>query len=330
MMDSKKVYVTRKIPQSALDLLKDFEVSVFSEEDEVVPREVLLREVRQADGLLCLLTEKIDRELLDAAPRLKIVANMAVGYDNIDVPACTERKVLVTNTPGVLTEATADLAFALLLATARRIPESERFLRDGKWKTWSPMLLTGQEVYGATLGILGLGRIGSAVARRAKGFNMRILYYSHRRDLDAEKNLGIIYKEKDELLKESDYVSIHLPLTPETRGFIGQRELELMKPTAILINTSRGPVVDEDALVKALKERRIWAAGLDVFQTEPLPMDSPLRTLPNVVLLPHIGSATIKTRTDMALIAARNIRDYLLTGKPHTPVNPEVLDARSR
>ena len=329
-MGGKRVYVTRKIPQSALDILEEcFEVSVFPEEDRVVPREILLREVRQVDALFCLLTDRVDRELLDAAPNLKIVANMAVGYDNIDVAACTERKIVVTNTPGVLTEATADLTFALLLATARRLPESERFLRDGRWKTWSPMLLTGQEVYGATLGILGLGRIGRAVARRAKGFDMRVLYYSRHRDLDAEEKLGILYRDKDELLRESDYVSIHLPLTGETRGFIGERELGLMKPTAILINTARGPVVDENALYRALKERRIWAAGLDVFETEPLPLDSPLRTLPNVVLLPHIGSATIKTRTDMALIAARNIRDYLLAGKPHTPVNPEVLEARS-
>jgi len=325
-MSTPKVYVTRKIPDEALNLLKKhFQVSIWPEEDKVVPRKILLKEVFGVDGLFCLLTDKIDQEILDGAPSLKIVANMAVGYDNIDVDLCTEKRILVTNTPGVLTEATADLTFALLLATARRLPEAQDFLLEGKWKTWSPMLLTGQEVFGATIGILGMGRIGRSVAKRAKGFDMKILYYSRRRNLAVEEHLGAEYREKDELLKEADCVTIHLPLTPETKGFIGERELKLMKPTAILINTARGPIVDEAALYRALKEKWILAAGLDVFQQEPLPMDSPLRTLPNVVLLPHVGSATVKTRTEMALLAAKNIRDYLLTGKPLTPVNPEVL-----
>ncbi len=325
-MTRPKVYITRKIPDPAIALLMEsLDVSVWSEEAEAVPRDVLMREVKEVDGLLCVLTEKVDRELLDAAPRLKIVANMAVGYDNVDVGSCTERGIVVTNTPDVLTDATADLAFALLLATARRLPEARDFLLKGQWKTWSPMFLTGKEVYGATLGIVGIGRIGQAVAKRARGFDMKVLYYSKRRNPQVEEEIGARYVDKEALLRESDYVSLHLPLTPETRGFIGERELRMMKPTAVLINTARGAVVDERALCKALSEGWIWAAGLDVFEVEPLPMDSPLRTLPNVVLLPHVGSATVKTRTDMALLAAQNIRDYLLTGHVHTPVNPEVI-----
>ncbi|MBE3518937.1 MAG: D-glycerate dehydrogenase [Firmicutes bacterium] len=330
-MTRPKVYVTRKIPEPAIALLREsLDVSVWPEEDVVVPRDVLMREVKEVEGLLCVLTEKVDRELLDAAPRLKIVANMAVGYDNIDVGSCTERGIVVTNTPDVLTDATADLAFALLLATARRLPEAMDFLLKGQWKTWSPMLLTGKEVYGATLGIVGMGRIGQAVAKRARGFDMKVLYYSKRRNPQVEEEIGARYVDKETLLRESDYVSLHLPLTPETRGFIGERELRMMKPTAVLINTARGAVVDERALYKALREGWIWAAGLDVFEVEPLPMDSPLRTLPNVVLLPHIGSATVKTRTEMALLAARNIRDYLVTGRVHTPVNPEALGENLR
>lgn len=330
-MTRPKVYITRKIPDPAIALLTEsLDVSVWPEEDVVVPRDVLVREVKEIDGLLCVLTEKVDRELLDAAPRLKIVANMAVGYDNVDVGSCTERGIVVTNTPDVLTDATADLAFALLLATARRLPEARDFLLKGQWKTWSPMLLTGKEVYGATLGIVGMGRIGQAVAKRARGFDMKVLYYSKRRNPQVEEEIGARYVDKETLLRESDYVSLHLPLTPETRGFIGERELRMMKPTAVLINTARGAVVDERALCKALREGWIWAAGLDVFEVEPLPMDSPLRTLPNVVLLPHIGSATVKTRTDMALLAARNIRDYLLAGRVHTPVNPEALGKNLR
>ena len=274
-----------------------------------------------ASGLLCLLTDRVDEELLEKCPSLKIVANMAVGYDNIDVEACTRRGVLVTNTPGVLTESTADLAFGLILATARRIPEARDMLLQGRWRTWSPMFLTGQDVHGATLGIIGFGRIGQAVARRAAGFGMSVLYYSRHRYPELEEELGVQHRPLDDLLRESDIVSLHLPLSEDTRGFIGERELGLMKPSAILINTSRGPVVDELALYRALRDRRIWAAGLDVFEREPLPEDSPLRSLDNVVLLPHIGSASIQTRTAMAVLAAENVREYLLRGRALTPVN---------
>lgn len=322
-----KVLVTRKLPESALRLLDGFDLSVWPEEDTVMPRDLLLKEVADKDAVLTMLTEKVDQEFLDNARNLKIVANMAVGYDNIDVPLCTSRRIVVTNTPGVLTDATADLAFALLMATARRIPEAQDFLRANKWKTWSPMLLTGQEVWGATIGIIGMGRIGEAMARRAKGFNMEILYYSRSRNEAVERDLGAKFSSLEDLLRRSDYVSIHVPLSNETRGLIGERELKLMKPTAILINTSRGPVVDEKALVKALSEGWIWGAGLDVFEVEPLPASSPLRNLPNAVLLPHIGSATIRTRTRMAEIAAENIKAYLSGGKPITPVNPKVLES---
>jgi glyoxylate reductase len=321
-LEKPKVYVTRRLPPEAIDVLSPLlRVNIWPEEETVVPRERLLAEVADAHAVLCLLTERIDEELLNHSPRLKIAANMAAGYDNIDVPACTRRRVLVTNTPGVLTESTADLAFALLLATARRIPESRDVLLQNRWRTWSPMFLAGQDVHGATLGIVGLGRIGQAVARRARGFGMTVTYYSRNRYPDSEQELGVQYSPLDDLLGESDFVSVHLPLTAETRHFIGSRELSLMKPSAVLINTSRGPVVDEKALYEALWNRRIWAAGLDVFEQEPLPPDSPLRALDNVVLLPHIGSASIKTRTSMAVMAATNIRDYLFSGKPLTPVN---------
>lgn len=320
-----KVLVTRKLPDAVLDILKGFDIAVWPHEEEPMPRDELLGQVADKDALLSMLTDRVDAELLKSAPRLKIVANMAVGYDNIDVGACTERKVLVTNTPDVLTEATADLAFALMLAAARRLIEANRFLMENRWKSWSPMLLTGQEMWGATLGIIGMGRIGYAVARRARGFNMRVLYYSRTRNVKAEEELGAEYRELRDLLLEADFVSIHVPLTPETRGLIGEKELRLMKPTAVLVNTARGPIVDEKALATALKNKWIWAAGLDVFDVEPLPADSPLRELDNVVLLPHIGSATVRTRTRMAEIAARNIREFLTTGRPVTPVNPEVL-----
>jgi glyoxylate reductase len=330
-MTKLSVFVTRNLPGEATDVLRPhFDVGMWPDADNPIPRDALLREASQADALLCLLTEKVDRELLAAAPRLRIVANMAVGFDNVDVAACTERGVVVTNTPGVLTESTADLAFALLLAAARRLPEAMRVVAEDRWRAWSPMFLTGQDVHGSTLGIVGLGRIGEAVARRARGFGMRILYYSRSRSEDAEARTGAEYRDLDSLLRDSDFVSVHLPLTKETFHLIGERELGLMKPTAVLVNTARGPVVDEAALYRALAERKIWAAGLDVFEREPLPMDSPLRGLDNVVLLPHIGSASVATRTRMASLAAENIREYLLRGRAVTPVNQVGLSENSR
>lgn len=321
-----RAYVTRKIPSEALDIVAaSCDYRIWDSESEPVPRDALEAEISDADGVLTLLTERVDKRLLDAAPRLKVVANMAVGYDNIDVTECTRRGIVVTNTPGVLTETTADLAFALILAAARRVTEAERYLRQGQWKTWSPMLLTGVDVHGATLGIVGLGRIGEAVARRARGFSMRVLYANRSARPDVEAALGIERRGLDELLKSSDFVSIHVPLNDSTRHLIGERELNLMKPTAVLVNTSRGPVVNERDLYRALKDRRIFAAGLDVFDTEPIRSDNPLLELDNVVLLPHIGSASIATRTQMAVMAARNLTQVLAGQTPQNPVNPEAL-----
>lgn len=321
-----KVYITRKIPQEVVQRISSsYEVRMWEEEDVPVPREVLEKEVAEADGLYCLLTEKIDRELLERAPRLKVISNMAVGYNNIDVEAATERGIMVTNTPGVLTETTADLTFALLMATARRLVESSDFLRKGEWKTWSPMLLTGQDVYGSTLGIIGLGQIGEALAKRAKGFDMRILYHNRSRKPHAEERLGIEYAEMETVLKESDYLCIMTPYTPETHHLIGKKELSLMKERAVLINTARGGIVDEAALYEALAEKKIWAAGLDVFEQEPVPVDHPLLTLPNVVTLPHIGSASLQTRMKMAVLAAENLQAALNGEVPKHLVNAQGL-----
>jgi lactate dehydrogenase-like 2-hydroxyacid dehydrogenase len=250
-----------------------------------------------------------------------VISNYAVGVDNIDVAAATARGIMVGNTPGVLTEATADLTWALMMAVARRLGEAERVLRAGKWRSWSPQLLLGQEVFGASLGIIGFGRIGQAVARRAGGFGMRVRYHSRTRPPVS----GVEYADLETLLRSSDFVSIHTPLTGETRGIIGRRELAMMKPTAILVNTARGPVVDQEALVAALREGRIAGAGLDVFAVEPLPMDDPLRTLENVVLLPHIGSAGVATRKRMALMAAENLIAGIRGERPPYLVNPEAL-----
>lgn len=303
-----RIYVTRRLQDVVMDeLMQQADITFHPEADRPVPREDLLRGVQGVDGILSMLTERIDREVFDAAgPQLKVVANMAVGYDNIDVEEARRRGVKVTNTPDVLTETTADLTFALLMAAARRLTEAERFLREGRWQTWSPTLLAGQDVYGATLGIVGMGRIGQAVARRAQGFAMRVLYHNRSRSVQTEQALGCEYKPLDELLREADFVVVLTPLTPETRGLIGRRELSLMKPSAVLVNAARGPVVDEAALVEALQNRTIWSAGLDVYEREPIAPDHPLLALDNVVLLPHIGSASIRTRLEMARMAARS------------------------
>lgn len=328
-MTKPKVFITRQIPPAAIDIIaRSCEYRVWPDADTPIPRPRLLQEVRDVDGIFSLLTERIDGELMDAAPRCKVVANMAAGYDNIAVPELTARGVLVTHTPGVLTETTADLTFALILATARRLFEANRYLLDGGWKTWSPMLLTGQDVHGATLGIIGCGRIGAAVARRAKGFGMKLLYANRKPDPELESELGMEYRSMDELLRDADIVSILVPLSPETRHLIGDRELSLMKPTAILINSARGPIVDEQALHRALVEKRIWAAGLDVFEVEPVPLDNPLLHLDNVVALPHIGSASIATRTKMATLAATNLVVALRGERPPNLVNPDAWPPR--
>jgi glyoxylate reductase len=314
------VYMTRQVAAEIIDALKEVaDVEVWPQ-DRPVPREVLLQKAEQADGLFVLLTDRIDNELLNRAGRLRIVANMAVGYDNIDVQAAKQKGIIVTNTPDVLTEATADLAFALLMATGRRLVEANRFLHNGEWKTWSPYLFAGQRIYGAVLGIIGMGRIGEAVARRANGFRMKVLYHNRRRRPEVEEALDVRFAELDELLRTSDYVMLLTPLTAETRGLIGEREFSLMKPSAVFLNVSRGGTVDEEALYRALAEGRIWAAGLDVFQQEPVPTDHPLLSLPNVVALPHIGSATYEARNQMARLAVENLIAVLSGKEPITPV----------
>lgn len=310
-----KAYVTRQIPEVALHLVRDVA------DTEVWPREVppsrgtLAAALREADGLLCLLTDSISADVLAGADHLRVVSQMAVGYDNIDVATCRARGIAVGYTPGVLTETTADLAFTLLLSAARRIIEADRYTRSGDWKTWSPMLLTGYDAHHATIGIVGMGRIGFEVARRARGFEMTVLYCDAARNEMAEKQFGAKKVDMPELLAESDFVTLHTPLTPETRHMIGAAELALMKPSAVLVNSSRGPIVDEIALYEALRSRTIAAAGLDVYEEEPLSVSSPLMSLDNVVLLPHIGSASIATRTKMAVLAAENLVAGL-QGKP--------------
>ena len=316
------VYITRRIPREAIERLSSCcDVSIWDEEDKPVPRDVLERALGNADALFCLLTERIDRELIARAPKLKVISTMAVGYNNIDVEAAAERGIVITNTPEVLTEATADLTFGLLLATARRMIEASGYLRAGQWRTWSPMLLTGMDVHGATLGMIGMGRIGEAVARRAAGFGMKVLYYNRSRKPELEATRGLIYTELDTLLHTSDYVCIMTPYTPETANLIGAKELAMMKKTAILINTARGGIVDEKALYDALAGGGIWAAGLDVFDEEPISTGHPLLKLPNVVALPHIGSASIAARSKMADIAAENILRVLSGQDPLYRVN---------
>ena len=313
-----KVLVTRVIPDAGLRLLRDFDVAVLAEGPPA--RAELLEAARGSAGILSTVTERVDAELMDAAGEdLKVVANMAVGYDNIDLDAAEERAVVVTNTPEVLNETTADTAFMLLLAAARRLGEAERLLRSGGWDAWGPMQLTGPDVWGKKLGVLGFGRIGQAVARRARGFDMEVLYHDKYRNESAENETGVRYVELDQLLRTCDFISVHTPLTPETRHLIGQEELDLMQPAAVLVNSSRGPVVDEAALADALEEGIIFAAGLDVYEEEP-EVHPKLLELENVVLAPHIGSASIETRDRMAELAAENLVAILRGEEPKTPV----------
>ena len=323
-MAKPKVFVARVIPERGLaKILANCDATVW--QDELPPsRAVLLERVRDCDGLVSLLTDKVDGELFDAGPNLKVVANYAVGFDNIDVPAATKRGVPVTNTPGVLTETTADLAFTLLVSCARRIAEGRDYAKGGHWKTWGPMLLLGQDIYGATLGVAGIGRIGYAVARRARGFNMKIIYNDAVRNEQAEKELGAQFVSKQELLAQSDFLSLHVPLLPETRHYINAAALATMKPSAVLINTSRGPVVDTMALYEALKAHQIFAAGLDVTDPEPLPSDHPLYTLDNALIVPHIASASFETRSRMAEIAADNLLAGLEGKMPPNCLNPQI------
>lgn len=317
-----KVYITRKLPEPLVKKVSDLcEVRMWQEAEIPVPRKVLEQEIQEADGLICLLTETIDDSLISKAKNLKIIANMAVGYNNIDLDSATKRNIMVTNTPGVLTETTADLTFALLMATARRLVEASDYLRNGDWTTWSPMQLTGQDIYGATLGIIGLGRIGEALAKRAKGFDMNILYYNRSRKYEQEEKLGINFASLENLLAVSDFVCIMIPYTRETHHLINEEQLSLMKENAVLLNTARGGIVNEDALYHALKTKQIWGAGIDVFEHEPVALDHPLLTLPNVVTLPHIGSASIVTRTKMADLAITNLLQGVRNSIPNNLLN---------
>jgi len=323
-----KVFVTRLLPKEAMDRIhSNCEATVWDGELPP-PREVLLKNVVDVEGLLSLLTDKIDAELMDKAPKLKVVSNYAVGFDNVDIAEATKRGIIVGNTPGVLTDTTADFAFTLIMSAARRVAEGDRYVRAGKWRTWGPMLLLGQDVYGSTLGIIGLGRIGAAVARRAKGFNMRTMYYDVIRQKQYEDELGIEYATLDKVLTESDFITIHTNLTPETHHLISTKQFEKMKRTCILVNTSRGPIVDNMALYEALRSGKILYAGLDVTEPEPLPANHPLLTLDNVIIAPHIASASVVTRTKMGLIAADNLIAGLKGQLGPTPVNPEALKKR--
>lgn len=326
-MSQNKVFVTRELPAAALDrLARHCELDVW---DDFLPPEydIMLKKAHSLSGLLCLLTDRVDGRLLAAAPRLKVISNMAVGYDNIDVAAASARSIPVGNTPGVLTETTADFAFALLMTAARRIPEAQQYIHAGKWQTWHPTVLSGRDIYGACLGIIGFGRIGQAVARRAAGFGMRILTHS-RGNNKQSLTAGAERCDLDELLGQSDFVSLHLPLTDETRQFIGARELSLMKPTAILINTARGGIVDQVALYEALRHKAILAAALDVTDPEPIPLENPLLTLDNCLIVPHIASASVATRLKMAQMAVDNCIAGLRGEQLPTCVNTQVYSSR--
>lgn len=320
-----KVFVTRRLPQKALDRITAECDMMINPEDRVMTREELREAIKGVDGLLCLLTDTIDASLLDLNPNLKILANYAVGFNNIDVDACTARKIPVSNTPGVLTDTTADFAWTLLMAVARNLVEADTFTRAGKYRGWGPMMFLGGDVYGKTLGVLGLGRIGQAVIKRSQGFSMEAIYYdTHRRSPEEERALGVEYREFEDLLKEADFVTIHVPLLESTRHLIGERELSLMKETAYLINTARGPIVHERALVEALREGVIAGAGLDVFEYEP-EMAEGLVDLEDVTIAPHIASASVETRTKMAIMAAENLLAGLKGEAIPNLVNPEAL-----
>lgn len=326
--NSPKIVVSRRPPGDVLDRLEDVGEVWLWPEDRVVPRDILLERLSDAVGYYAMLTETIDAELLDAGFRLRVISNMAVGVDNVDLAECTRRGIPVGHTPGVLTETTADTGFGLLLMVARRFSEGIDYVREGEWKRWDPELLMGSDVHSSTLGIIGLGRIGAAVARRGRGFGMRVLYHSRSRKRDAEDELGIEYRTLEQVLADSDHVVLTVALTEETTRLIDAAALEAMKPTATLVNISRGPVVDHDALVAALRDGTIAAAGLDVTDPEPIPEDHPLLSLTNCVVLPHLGSSSRATREAMASLAADNLIAGLKGERLPACANPEVYDRR--
>lgn len=320
-MAKPRIYITRKIPDQLLAPYKEkFDFYLWEKEDTAVPRDILKKEVKEADGLLCVLTEKIDEDLLEDASKLKIVANMAVGYDNIDVPAAKEHGVTVTNTPDVLTETTADMGFALLMATARRMIEANQYIRKNQWKNWSPYLLAGSDIHHKTIGIAGMGRIGQAIARRAKGFGMSVMYYNRSRKPEAEQELEAVYTDFDRLLTEADFVVSVLPLSEETKEMFNRAAFQKMKESAIFINISRGGVVNETDLAEAIRKKEIKGAGLDVFENEPIGADQPFMQLEEIVCTPHIGSATEETRSAMLNLCLENIHGVFSGNGPKTPV----------
>ncbi len=323
-MAKPKVFVTREIPEKGLSLVRDFCDADIWHDETPPPREQLLAHLDGVDGLLSLLTDRIDATAMDVPPHLRVVSNMAVGVDNIDLAAASSRGIPVGNTPGVLTEATADMTFALMMAAARRIPEGQQYVRDGKWQTWSPQLLLGADFPGATWGIIGFGRIGQAVARRAQGFDLRVIYH----DPAAKPAFGANPAALEDLLRTSDFISVHVPLTQETYHMINAAALNAMKPTAVLVNTARGPVVDPEALYSALKSGRIFGAALDVTEPEPMPADHPLLGLNNCLIVPHLGSASKQTRDQMAFLAAQNLIAGLKGERLQNCVNPEVYSER--
>lgn len=319
-MEKKKVYITRYVPVIPMELLKEqFQVEI-NPEDRTLTKGELIKILKDKDAVITQLADKVDKEVLEDSPNLKIIANYAVGFNNIDIAEATKRGIQVTNTPDVLSDTTAEMAWALLFAVTRRIYEGDKYVREGKWDSFSPNLLWGQDVTGKTLGIIGAGRIGKAFAKKSIGFDMRILYHNRSRDDEFEEKYNAMYVDKETLLKEADFISLHLPLTDETKHMIGEEEFKLMKNSAIIINTARGPVIDEKALVKALKTKEIWGAGLDVFENEPK-MEDELKSLQNVVLMPHIASASNETRAKMGKIVAENVIRVLNGEEPLTPAN---------
>jgi glyoxylate reductase len=327
-MPKPKVFATHPLFEGPRQLLDEHCDVDYWRDSGRPPRDELLKRVADKDALVCLLTEKINDDLLDRAPKLRIVANVAVGYDNIDVAACTRRKIVATNTPGVLDETTADFAWTLLMAIARRVLEGDHLTRSGKWPGWNLDQLCGADVWGKTLGLVGFGRIGKAVARRASGFLMRVIYHDAiKAPPEAEKQLNVEYLPLDQLLAEADFLSVHVPLLPETRHLLSAAQFEKMKRTAYIINTSRGPVIDEAALVAALEGRKIAGAALDVYENEPK-IHPGLLKRSDVILAPHIASASIETRTKMAQMAAENVLTLFAGGRPPNALNPEVLEAK--
>jgi len=321
-----KVLVTRRIAQEALDMVTRIAATEIWPHDFPIPYEILLEKIGDVDGILTMVTDRIDSTLIEAGSRLKVISTYAVGYDNIDIREATRRGIVVGNTPEVLTETTADLAFALFVSAARRVTEADNYTRAEKWKTWGPEILLGQDIHLATLGIIGLGHIGTAVARRARGFNMKVLYYDKIRQTEKERHLEVEYvPELARLISVADFISVHLPLLPDTRHLIGVEEFAMMKPTAVFVNTSRGPIVDQKALYQALKSNQIFAAGTDVTEIEPIPYDDPLLELDNIIITPHIGSASFITRKKMALMAAENLLAGLRGELPLNCVNPEAF-----